>query len=173
MKLRIVSLIAAAGILFASCGTTYKSTSDNAAYNVSVPAGVRSDFVIAYPDATNVVWNAYDVNNVPIDWDLSGWNTLDNTAYVVTFNMGNDQYYGWYDANGNLIGTATAVTDYTKVPYVVTNMLHNKYNTYTIDSIEREMKGSTTNYEVKLTNGDNKVKLLVDSNGNVLKEKTS
>jgi hypothetical protein len=27
-------------------------------------------------------------------------------------------------------------------------------------------------YEIKLKNGDNKVKLLVDENGNVLKEKT-
>jgi hypothetical protein len=172
MKSRIVSLIAA-GIILTSCGTTYNTTSDNAAYNVNVPADVRSNFAIAYPDATTVVWNAYDMNTVPIDWDLSGWNTLGSNAYAVTFNMGNDQYYAWYDANGNLVGTATVVTDYTKMPYVVTDMLHNKYNTYTIDSIEKETKGSTTNYEVKLSNGDNKLKLLVDSNGNVLKEKTS
>jgi len=172
MKLKILSLVAAAGLFLASCGTTYKSTSDNAAYNVTVPSNIRSSFVVAYPDATNVVWNAYDMNNVPIDWDLSGWNTLSNNAYAVTFNMGSDQYYAWYDANGNLIGTATAVSDYTKVPYVVTNMIHDKYSGYNIDWIGREIVGSKANYEVRLSQGDNKVKLLVDSNGNVLKEKT-
>lgn len=172
MKLKILSLVVAAGIFFASCGTTYHSTSDNAAYNVNVPTGIRSNFAIAYPDATNVVWNSYDVNNVPVDWELTGWNTLGSDAYAVTFNMGSDTYYGWYDANGNLIGTATVVSDYTKVPYVVTNMLHDKYNGYNIDWVGREIVGSKTNYEVKLSQGDNKIKLLVDSNGNVLKEKT-
>jgi len=171
MKLKILSLVAAAGIFFASCGTTYQSTSDNAAYNVTVPTNVRSSFAVAYPDATAVVWNAYDVNNVPIDWELTGWNTLGSDAYAVTFNMGSDQYYGWYDANGNLIGTAAVVTDYTKVPYVVTNMLHDKYSGYTIDWVGREIVGSKTNYEIKLSQGDNKIKLLVDSNGNILKEK--
>lgn len=171
MKLKFLSLVAAAAIFFASCGTTYQSTSDNAAYNVNVPTNIRSSFAIAYPDATAVVWNAYDVNSVPIDWELAGWNTLGSDAYAVTFNMGSDQYYGWYDANGNLIGTATVVSDYTKVPYVVTNMLHNNYSGYTIDWVGREVVGSKTNYEVKLSQGDNKIKLLVDSNGNVIKEK--
>ena len=172
MKLKIMSLAAAAGIFLASCGTTYQSTSDNAAYNVNVPTNIRSSFAIAYPDATSVVWNNYDVNNVPIDWEMTGWNSLGSNAYTVTFNMGNDQYYGWYDANGNLIGTATVVTDYTRMPYVVTSMLHDKYAGYTIDWVGREIVGSKTNYEVKLSQGDNKIKLLVDNNGNVLKEKT-
>jgi hypothetical protein len=171
MKFKILSLVAAAGIFFASCGTTYKSTSDNAAYNVNVPTGIRSSFAIAYPDATNVAWNAYDINNVPIDWELAGWNTLSSDAYAVTFNMGSDQYYGWYDANGNLIGTSTVVTDYTKVPYVVTNMVHDKYSGYNIDWVGSEIVGSKTNYEMRLSQGDKKIKLLVDSNGNVLKEK--
>jgi len=166
-----MSLVAAAGIFLASCGTTYQSTSDNAAYNVTVPTNIRSNFAIAYPDATSVVWNTYDVNNVPIDWELAGWNTLGSDAYTVTFNMGNDQYYGWYDAKGNLIGTATAITDYTRMPGVVTSMLHDKYAAYTIDWVGREIVGSKTNYEVKLSQGDKKIKLLVDSQGNVVKEK--
>lgn len=171
MKFKILSLVLAAGVFFASCGTTYKSTSDNAAYNVNVPAGTRSNFAIAYPDATNVVWNSYDASVVPIDWDLSGWNTLGSDAYAVTFNMGSDVYYGWYDANGNLIGTATVVSDYTKMPYAVTNMIHEKYSGYNIDWVGREIVGSKANYEVKLSQGDNKVKILVDSDGNVVKEK--
>lgn len=166
-----MSLVAAAGIFLASCGTTYQSTSDNAAYNVNVPQNIRSSFIVSYPDATSVVWNAYDVTTVPIDWEMTGWNTLGSDAYTVTFNMGNDEYYAWYDANGNLIGTATVVTDYTRLPYVVSNMLHDKYAGYSIDWAGREIVGSKTNYELKLSQGDNKIKLLVDSDGNVLKEK--
>jgi hypothetical protein len=171
MKLKFLSLVAAAGIFFASCGTTYQSTSDNAAYNVNVPTNIRSSFVIAYPDATAVVWNAYDVNTVPIDWELTGWNTLGSDAYTVSFNMGSDQYYAWYDANGNLIGTTTVVSDYTKMPYAISTLIRDKYNGYTIDRVDREISGSKTNYEIKLSKGDTKVKLLVDSNGSVLKEK--
>lgn len=172
MKLKFLSLVAAAGIFFASCGTTYQSTSDNAAYNVNVPTNIRSNFAIAYPDATAVVWNAYDANSVPIDWELTDWNTLGSDAYTVSFNMGSDQYYGWYDANGNLIGTTTIVSDYTKMPYAISTLIRDKYNGYTIDRVDREIAGSKTNYEIKLSQGDTKVKLLVDSNGNVLKEKT-
>lgn len=166
-----MSLVAAAGLFMASCGTTHQTaTSDNAAYNVNVPTNIRSGFAIAYPDASNIIWNNYDVNTVPIDWDLAGWAAYTPT-YVATFNMGNDTYYAWYDSNGNLIGTATAVTDYSKLPYVVNNMIHDKYPGYTIDKIQREMKNSQTAYEIKLSNGDQKVKLLVDSNGTILKEK--
>jgi hypothetical protein len=171
MKSKIMSLIAAAGLFLVSCSTSYNSTSDSAAYNVNVPTGIRSNFAIAYPDATNVVWNSYDVNNVPIDWDLTGWNTLGANDYAVTFNMGSDQYYSWYNANGNLIGTAVMVSDYTQLPSAVNNVIHDKYSGYTIDRIDREIVGSKTAYELKLSQGDNKVKLVVDSDGNVLKEK--
>ena len=171
MKLKMMSLVAAAGIFFASCTTTRTSTSDNAAYNVNVPTNIRSSFSIAYPDATNVVWNSYDPNNIPIDWEMADWRVLNSDAYAVTFNMGSDQYYGWYDANGNLIGTTTVVSDITKMPYAINSMISEKYKGYTVDRIDREISGSKTNYEIKLTQGDKKIKLLVDSNGNVLKEK--
>jgi hypothetical protein len=173
MKVKIISLVAAASLFFASCTTSYNSTTDNAAYNVNVPAGIRSDFAIAYPDATNVVWNAYDANSVPIDWELTGWNTLDASDYAVNFNMGGTNYYGWYDSDGNLVGTAYLVSDYTKLPGAVNTLLQDRYGSYTIETVQREMWGSKTAYEIKLKGGDDsKLKLLVDSNGMVLKEKT-
>ena len=93
-KLKLVSLVVATTLLF-SCGTTYTSTSDNAAYNVNVPSSIKGNFAVQYPDATNIVWNSYDVATVPIDWEMTGWTTLDNNDYVVTFNVGSDQYYAW------------------------------------------------------------------------------
>lgn len=173
MKLKILSLFAAAAFFFASCGTTYQSTSDNAAYNVSVPLSIRTDFAASYPDATNVVWNSYDVTTVPIDWELTGWNTLDANDFTVSFDLGGNKYYAWYDSNGDLVGSAYVVNDYNKLPYAVTSLLQNRYNTYAIDAVQREMWGSRTAYEITLKgSNDSKIKLLVDADGNILREKT-
>jgi hypothetical protein len=169
-KLKLVSLVIATTLLV-SCGTTYTSTSDNAAYNVNVPSNIKGNFAVQYPDATNIVWNSYDVATVPIDWEMTGWTQLDNNDYVVTFNVGSDQYYGWYDNSGTLVGTAYAITDYSKLPYAVNTMLQNSYKDYSIEGAQRESWGTQTAYEIKLKNGDMKTKLLVDAQGNVIKEK--
>ena len=172
MKLKFLSLVAAAALFTASCGTTYTSTSDNAAYNVTVPADIRSSFAVAYPDATTVVWNKYDATTVPIDWEMTGWTVLDANDYAVTFNMGNDQYYAWYDSDGTLVGTAYSITDYTRLPYAVNQMLADKYKGYSIETVQRESFKNQTAYEVKLKGvDDSKIKLLVDASGNILKEK--
>jgi hypothetical protein len=172
MKVLIMSLAVAAGLALTSCRTTYTSTSDNAAYNVDVPVGIRSNFAVQYPDATNVVWNMYDAAAVPIDWELTDWTPLDPQDYAVSFNMGNNKYYAWYDSNGNtLVGSAFAVSDYSRLPYAVSNLIANNYQGYTIESAQRESWKTKTGYELKLTNGTSKVKLLVDSDGNILKEK--
>src|SRR3982751_6438214 len=103
MKVRILSLLAAAAII-TSCSTTQTSTSDNAAYG-GMPATIRMDFERHYPDATNITWTTYDAAALPIDWELTDWAILDNDDYVVRFDMGSDNYYAWYDANGNWIGS--------------------------------------------------------------------
>src|SRR3982751_3693910 len=100
MKSTFLSLLAA-GLLLTACGPTTKTTTtDNAAYNVSVPDNIRNSFTIAYPDAKNVSWNRYDANNSPVDFEMAGWTVLDPNAYVVTFDQGKSRYYAWYDTNG-------------------------------------------------------------------------
>ena len=169
----ILSLAVAAGILFASCGPTVRTTTtDNAAYNVTVPQGIRSSFAISYPDATNVVWNRYDAATVPIDWELTDWTVLDSDDYVVTFDIGSTRYHGYYDANGNLVGTAYTVSDYSKLPYAVNSFIQNNYKDYELDSVEKEMWKSQEAYEIKLKKGEEKIKILVDPSGRVLKQKT-
>jgi hypothetical protein len=173
MKWKIMSLVAIAALCLTACSTSYNSTTDNAAYNVNVPMGVRSDFAVAYPDATDVVWNVYDMNAVPIDWELTDWTPLDANDYAVTFTMGNDRYYSWYDSDGNLVGTVYAVTDYTRLPSAVSSLVRSKYDAYSIESVQREVKGSKAAYEIRLKAADDsRIKLLVDSDGNILKEKT-
>lgn len=172
MKLQFMSLFVAAGLFLASCGTTYQSTTDNAAYNVEVPLTIRSSFAALYPDANNVSWNHYDVSAVPIDWELTGWPAMDANDYVVTFNMGNDQYHAWYDSDGTWIGSTYGFTDQSRLPLNVQQMIQSKYPGYTIVDIDKEMWKDQSAYEIKLKkDDDSKIKLLVDINGNVLKEK--
>jgi len=169
MKKQLLSLLFATALL-ASCGTTtHTSTSTNAAF--APPANIQTTFTTQYPDATNVTWTQYDAAIVPIDWEMTGWNTLDADDYAVSYTMGGHNYYSWYDANGNWIGTTYSISDYSRVPADVHTLIRNRYAGYTIVDVDAEMWQGRTAYEVKLKNGDNKIKLLVDPQGNVLKEK--
>jgi hypothetical protein len=118
------------------------------------------------------VWDRYDDAAVPIDWEMTGWPAMSSDDYVVSFKVGDDQYYSWYDADGTLVGTAYAISDYTKLPYAVNQLLADKYKAYTIETVQREIYKSQAAYEIKMKGvDDSKIKLLVDANGNVLKEK--
>ncbi len=170
MKCKLLSL-AAATILFFSCGTTYTSTTSNAA--MGLPQNVRNSFITLYPDASNVSYTHFDAATAPIDWELAGWTALGTNDYVVTFDQGNQKYYAWFDANGAWVGTAYAVNA-TMLPLAVSNLLREKYDAYTIESIQRESWKDKSAYEIKLkSTDDTKVKLLVDASGNIIKEKSA
>ena len=172
MKLNI--LILAVGIAaFASCGPSYRVTDQSTVSTdtVSVPSGIRSSFATQYPTAANITWSTYDAINVPIDWDLNGWPTLDQGDYVAIFNINNDKYYAWYDSDGTWIGTAYAVSDYKSLPSAINTMLNDKFPGYTISSVNREMQKDHLAYEIQLKNGDSRAKVLVDENGNIIKQK--
>src|SRR5688500_14891196 len=77
------------------------------------PDGIQTAFIEQYPDATNVTWTFYDpAVVVPVDWELAGWEVMDTDDYLVTFDMDNEDYYAWYDSDGNWIGTAYVVRDH-------------------------------------------------------------
>lgn len=170
MKLKIMSLVTAM-VLLLSCGSSRNtSTSSYPAYDV--PTGVQTSFTTQYPAATSVTWSAYDAAGVPIDWELTGWPAMTTSDYVVRFNLDNNNYYGWYDANGNWIGSTYVITDYSTLPTAINTTLNNQYPGYTISSVQRESWKDHTGYEIKMNSGDNKVKLLIDDNGNIIKQKT-
>jgi uncharacterized membrane protein YkoI len=177
MKLKIMSLVSATALML-SCGTpaytdtstsSSTSTSANAAY--SVPANIQTGFSTQYPTATNCTWQSYDAATAPVDWELNGWSAMDANGHTATFTMDNQQYYAWYDASGNWVGSTYAVSDYTQLPESFHTMIKDKYSGYNIEKVQREMWKDRMAYEVKLKNGDKKVKLLVDDSGNILKEK--
>lgn len=173
MKNKFLGLMLVAGLALASCSSsrTVTSTSSNAAYNVDVPMNIRSSFATSYPDASSIVWNRYDASTAPIDWELSGWNALSSNDYAVSFMQGNTQYYAYYDAQGNPVGTVYVLTDQGRLPNAVNLMLQDRYKGYTIDKIQTESRNNQLVYEIKMTQGDSKVKLLVDPAGNIIKEK--
>ena len=169
MKLKILMLVAGMAVL-ASCGPSYRVT-EGSTVGVDVPASVKTTFVTAYPTASDVAWTMYDVSVVPIDVELAGWPALDQGDYVATFNMNGDKYYAYYDANGEWIGTAFVITDYKLLPNPINTMITTKYAGYTITKVDRVMQKDRIAYEVQLKNGDSKAKILVDENGNIIKEK--
>jgi hypothetical protein len=174
MKSKLLSVVMAVSVILFACGTpkdtTLSNTSSNPAY--STPNNVQTVFVAQYPNASNVVWSAYDVAVVPIDWEMTGWTTLDKSDHLVMFDMDGDRYYAWYDADATWVGSTYAVNDFTKLPAAVQSVLNSKYSGYTVQKVHQESWKDRMAYEIKLKKtDDDKVKLLVDSDGNILKEK--
>ena len=168
MKLKLLALAATA--VFAACEAPYRATDTTTV--VVAPDGVSRAFVTQYPAASTVVWSHYDAALVPLDWDLTGWTVLDNEDYVVRFNMDNEDYYAWYDSDGTWIGTAYVMKDHSTMPSVVSTTVTEKFPGYTISSVTREFQADRVAYEVEMKNADTKKKVLIDSNGNIIKEKT-
>jgi hypothetical protein len=168
MKLKMLSLAISAALLF-SCGSTRTSTSENAAF--AVPSTVNGTFQTQYPTATQVTWSAYDAAGVPIDWELTGWPALTSNDYVVTYNLGPDRYYSWYNATGQWIGTAYTLATTNMLPAAINNTLTTQFANYTIDKVQKEIWKDQQAYELQLVNGDQRIKVVMDMNGNILKQK--
>jgi hypothetical protein len=169
MKLKMLMPIAALAALVACGPSSYRATNSNL---VVVPDNTRNAFTVQYPGATNVVWSSYDASVAPIvDWDLSGWPALDNSDYVVQFDVDNQPYYAWYDEDGNWIGSAYVMSTST-LPASIQSTLNTQFGGYSVVSLNREMAKGRDAYQIELKGNNNKVKLLVDSNGNILKQKT-
>ena len=175
MKLRTLIAVAVIAAL-AACSPPYKATdtagTTTTSTTVVVPTGTQTAFTTQYPNAANVVWSKYDTQvMVPIDWELAGWTTMDANDYLVRFDLDGENYYSWYDSDGNWIGSAYVVKDHSKLPAPVNTTLATKYAGYTIENVNREFQKDRMAYEVEIKKDASKIKLLVDADGNVIKEK--
>ncbi len=182
---KILAVAAIAAV--ASCKPAYKATDTTAGSTdstgtagttvapgatITVTPVTQTAFSTQYPNATNVIWTNYDVATTsPIDWEMAGWTTLDQNDYLVRFDMDNENYYAWYDSDGNWIGSAYVLKDHAQLPPAVSTAVNNKYAGYTIDNVNREFQKDRMAYEIELKKDDSKVKLLIDNDGNILKEK--
>lgn len=167
MKLKTFFAVAVIAFLTA-CSSTYRATDTG----VVISTDASKAFEAQYPSATNVVWNNYDPNVVIVnDWELAGWTVIDTDDYAVQFDMDGEKYYAWYDTNGEWIGSAVVVTDFTTLPNMVRDAINAKYPGYIISSVNREFHKDRVAYEVVLKDGDTKQVALIDLNGVVLKSK--
>jgi hypothetical protein len=152
--------------------TSTYTPSDNAGYvDVNVPANTRTTFEAKYPQASNVRWYTYKPDMSTIEWDWSGWPTMDTSDYTANFTWEGSEYWAMYDENGNWVGSVTRVTDHASLPAAINTMLQKDYNGYTIVTVDKENDKDRTAYEIQLEKGTEKMKLLVDENGKVLKKK--
>jgi hypothetical protein len=174
--MKMYNFVLGAGILlFAASENTMANSKLSIAISdtiITPPANISASFNTRYPKATNVKWYQYNSTTVPIEWDLTGWPALSNKDYTVMYEMDNANYYAWYDAKGNWIGSTNQLKDFAGLPAPVSKMLSAKYAGYTISDVHAESYKDLSAYELELKKGNEKVKMVVDPNGNVLKQKT-
>ena len=172
MKLK--HFIAVAAIVgLSACETSYKATDTGVTTEVVVPETIKQSFITQYPSSTNVVWTKYNPNVIVLnDWELSGWQTMDVDDYVVKYNVDNEDYYAWYDSDGTWVGSAYVVKDYTTLPASVNTVLTTQFPSYTISSVNREYQKDKMSYEIVMKKDNSKVVMLIDQDGNIIKQKT-
>ena len=148
-----------------SSPSTYVSTP------VNVPDNVRTAFQTKYPTATNVTWSPYRAYD-RINWEWTGWPSMDSTYYAVNYTLDNRSHWGWWDRNMNWIGSTSIIEDSTMLPDAVKKAIASNYSGYRIRSIDEENDKDRIAYEIKLEKGDARARILIDKNGRILKKDT-
>ena len=88
------------------------------------------------------------------------------------FTLDTFNYHAWYDAGGDWIGSAYPIKAAKPLPEAINNTLKAQFDGYSFDGAVREFWKDEEAYEIKIKNGDaNKMKILMDANGNILKQK--
>ena len=157
-------------------GTTDTATNVNVnapvTASVTVPDKVQASFRAKYPDVRDVTWSHHEeMNN--FDWDWTGWPILDTADYLARFNYNGADYWSWYDYESNeWVGSVANIKDYKSLPASVNNYISSNYSGYTIDAVDLENDKNRTAYEIDLSKGDDKVTLLIDQNGKLMKKKS-
>jgi hypothetical protein len=136
------------------------------------PEAVRTSFEAKYPQAANVSWNYHEPSvNSSIDWEWSGWPQIGSDDYYASFNANNEDYWVWYDQDGNWIGTVSEVSDHASLPKAVNNTIRSEFAGYTIEAVDKENDKNKVAYEVDLVKGEDKLTALIAENGKVMKKK--
>ena len=152
--------------------TNNSNPSNNTENNpVNVPDNIRNAFTTKYPNATNVTWSPYKTYD-RINWEWTGWPSIDSTYYTVNYTIDNRTHWGWWDRNMNWIGSTSTIEDSTMLPDAVKAAIAKNYSGYRIRSIDEENDKDRTAYEIKLEKGNDRAKILIDKNGRILKKDT-
>jgi hypothetical protein len=139
---------------------------------IEPPAKAKETFVAKHPKATNVEWKKYNSTEpVQIDWELTKWPKLDTSYYTVHYIDNGYDYWSFYTPEGEWVASTTTVKK-ADVPAPVNNVLASKeFKDYTVTSVDKENDKNMLAYEIKMEKGEDKVKMLIRDNGDVLKIK--
>lgn len=138
---------------------------------VTVPDNVRNAFTTKYPTATNITWSPYKAYD-RINWEWTGWPSMDTTYYAVNYTVDNRKHMSWWDKLGKWIGSSSTVEDSTMLPDPVKKTLKNSYTGYRIKDIDEQTDNNRTVYEIKLEKGEATARILIDKNGRIIKKDT-
>ena len=154
--------------------TSTVSTSPSTYLNtpVNVPDNVRTAFQTQYPTATNITWSPYKAYD-RINWEWTGWPSMDTSYYAVNYTLDNRTHWGWWDKNMNWIGSTSVIEDSASLPAAVKKTIASNYSGYKITSIDEENDKNRTAYEIKLEKGSARARILIDKNGRILKKDTT
>lgn len=186
MKAKNWLVIATTLIIASSCGENSTNTTETGTDSITVntdvsntppttsivaPEPIQTSFRQKYPDVRDVTWSRYEPVTT-FDWEWSGWPALDTGDYMARFNWNNSDYWAWYDSDYNWIGSVARISDYNSLPAAVNNRINTDYNGYTIVEVDLENDKDKNAYEIDLTKGEDKVTLLLDENGKIMKKKS-
>ncbi|MEP7372189.1 MAG: hypothetical protein ABI675_02300 [Chitinophagaceae bacterium] len=148
------------------------STAKSSSETSSVPEATKTAFAKKYPGASNAVWSGYDsLAAVPIDLRMAGFKKMNTEDQLVKFDLDGENYYAWYDSDGNWVGSAYNMKDFTKLPApvntAVKNAIKTRYAGYDITNVNKEFQKGKTAYEVELKKEDSKVRMLVSADGKI------
>jgi hypothetical protein len=143
---------------------------DNTRVETQPTEVLATNFQRDYPAATQVTWNRYVTVPDIIDWEFTGWPTWDTSYYVVSFY--DDGYNNWlvYDPVGEWRYSVTSI-NVSDLPSNVNTVLSSQFPGYTIVSVSKENDKNRSAYEVKMEKGTDKMTVLIDEQGNVMKKK--
>lgn len=153
-----------------SRATTEPNTATVVTPDYNPPDNVRTAFSTKYPTATDVTWSPYKTYD-RINWEWTGWPSMDTTYYAVNYTVDNRRHWGWWDRNMSWIGSTSTIEDSTMLPDAVKKTIQKSYSGYKITSIDEETDKNRTAYEIKLEKGTAKASVLIDSKGKILKKK--
>jgi hypothetical protein len=175
LKTCFVAVIATATLaLFATTG--FAHATESVGTNVSaagadtiiVPDNVRISFQTKYPQAVNPMW--YKYQDMKDDYTDTYIGYYDPNNYYVTYRTNDVDYISWYSPTGEWVMTTNTISN-DKLPAAALKALQQSYNGYTVVKVDEEHYNGGTRYDVKLRKGEEKLKIHVTADGQVLKAK--
>jgi hypothetical protein len=158
--------------IYDTSATTNNSNNVTGNVSVSVPEPIQAKFREKYPSVRDVTWSKYAAYD-GLDWDWTGWPIMDTADFLARFNYNGADYWAWYDNdNSNWVGSVSRLNDFKSLPSAVTKVINSNYAGYTIDAVDQEFDKKRTAYEIDLSKGSDRMTILVDENGNIMKKKT-